>query len=270
MAKSGISHVVTSVPVPRSQYESEVHHALNHGNSFPASPDNYQLFFRDDLGKWYIRWSGSWIELTSQGVTVHNTLTGRDAADCHPLAAVTGLADHSARHELAGADVLSLAGLSGEPAELTTHKGLTTGVHGAGSNHLALFGAASTVVSRVVNLAEPVNVVTDESRTTELAWTDLDLTAFTSATAKMAILYIRFVVVDAGTSSYNDVRIRPNGSSFNNPAVFVQGNAANDGANACNTVIVGMDADQVIEYSIDIAAGGVVLHTYIWVLGYIE
>jgi hypothetical protein len=129
MANSGINHVVTSVPVPRSQYESEEHHALVSGTSFPASPVEKQLFYRTDLHQLYIYNGTSWVDCTSQGVTVHNNLTNRDAADCHPLASITDLVDHSARHELAGADVISLAGLSGEPAELTTHKGLTTGVH---------------------------------------------------------------------------------------------------------------------------------------------
>jgi hypothetical protein len=133
MANSGINHVVTSVPVPRSQYESEEHHALVSGTSFPASPVEKQLFYRTDEHKLYIYNGTSWVDCTSQGVTVHNNLTGRDAADCHPLAAITDLADHSARHELAGADVISLAGLSGEPAELTTHKDLTTNVHGVGA-----------------------------------------------------------------------------------------------------------------------------------------
>jgi hypothetical protein len=137
MANSGLKHVVASVPVPRSAYESEEHHALVSGTSFPASPVEKQLFYRTDLHQLYIYNGTSWVDCTSQGITVHNTLTGRDAADSHPLAAVTGLADHSARHELAGADVLSLAGLSGEPAELTTHKTLTTGVHGVGTKYVA-------------------------------------------------------------------------------------------------------------------------------------
>lgn len=45
-------------------------------------------------------------------------------------------ATHKASHQDGGADALSIAALLGEPAELTTHKDLTTGVHGAGGNNI--------------------------------------------------------------------------------------------------------------------------------------
>lgn len=51
--KSGIEHIVSAVPVLRSQYEDEEHHNLTHGNAFPASPAERQLFYRDDDHKWY-------------------------------------------------------------------------------------------------------------------------------------------------------------------------------------------------------------------------
>jgi len=41
---------------------------------------------------------------------------------------------HAANHENGGSDEINLAGLSGEPAELTTHKDATTGVHGVGAS----------------------------------------------------------------------------------------------------------------------------------------
>lgn len=89
MADSGIRHVVSSVPVSKSQYEDQAHHELIHGTSFPASPSERQLFYRDDLHKWYIYNGSSWVETTSQGVTVHNDLTGRSAAGCHPFSAIS-------------------------------------------------------------------------------------------------------------------------------------------------------------------------------------
>jgi hypothetical protein len=55
-------------------------------------------------------------------------------------------AAHASTHQDGGSDEINIAGLSGEPAELTTHKGLATGVHGAGSNYLALAPAASHLV----------------------------------------------------------------------------------------------------------------------------
>jgi hypothetical protein len=146
MAASGIRHTVSSVPISRSQYESEEHHSIISGTSFPTSPVEKQLFYRTDLHKLYYYNGVNWVDMAGGGVTVHNDLTGRDAADCHPLEAITGLASHASRHQDGGADEINIAGLSGEPAELTTHKNLTTGVHGAGSNYLALAPAASHLV----------------------------------------------------------------------------------------------------------------------------
>jgi hypothetical protein len=155
MADSGIVHVVTGVPVLLSQYESQAHHALSSGTSFPASPVEKQLFYRTDLHKLYYYNGTTWVDMAGGGVTVHNDLTGRDAADCHPLAAITGLADHSARHEDGGADEISIAALSGEPAELTTHKNApisptvhpTPNLYIPGSNAQAIFQTASSPTS---------------------------------------------------------------------------------------------------------------------------
>jgi len=137
MASSGIRHTVSSTPVSRSQYESEEHHAIVSGSSFPTSPAERQLFYRTDLHKLYIYNGTTWVDCTSQGTTVHNDLTNRDAADCHPLSAITGLSAHASRHQNGGADVINLAGLDGEPSTLTTHKSLATGIHGVGTNYIA-------------------------------------------------------------------------------------------------------------------------------------
>jgi len=58
-----------------------------------------RVIMRKDLGDLVI-------DLSS---LVHNQLTARDAADCHPLAAITDLALHHARHEAGGEDPVSLA-----------------------------------------------------------------------------------------------------------------------------------------------------------------
>lgn len=57
---------------------------------------------------------------------------------------------HKATHENGSGDEMSLAGLDGEPSTLTTHKDLTTGVHGVGANtieHTGNKGAASGYAS---------------------------------------------------------------------------------------------------------------------------
>lgn len=103
MPDSGIRHVVSTIPVPQTEFEDEEFHALVHGNAFPAAPVERQLFYRDDTHKWYIYNDTDWTELT-----------------------VTTVAAHHATHEDGGGDKISIAGLLGEPAELTTHKGLAS------------------------------------------------------------------------------------------------------------------------------------------------
>ena len=60
-------------------------------------------------------------EAGAAGVTDHGALTGLADDDHTQYATNTEFDDHSARHEDAGADEISLAGLSGTPADLTTH-----------------------------------------------------------------------------------------------------------------------------------------------------
>ena len=224
MAKSGILHIVTTVPVTKSQFEGEEFHALNHGTSFPASPDNYQLFFRDDLKKWFIYYNGLPIDLT-YGATEVNTA-------------------------------------------IATHAALTTGVHGAGSNHLALFGAASTLVSRVVWKDVSENALSDENRSSTLDWTDLDLTAYTSADAKFAIVKLE-IVIDSYTNGTIVLRVRKNGTTpSDTPALL--GRQGTENANyAWSRDIVGLDSGRVLEYRLEVT-GTAQADFRIYVLGYIE
>lgn len=169
MADSGIRHVVSSVPVPRTEFEDEEFHALMHGNAFPAAPVERQLFYRDDTHKWSIYNGTDWVELTVATVATHHATHENGGADEISVAGLSGeLADdqpakahdlggtkhnadtlanlnakvndatlddrgdprdpnaHKASHEDTGADEISIAGLLGEPAELTTHKGLNS------------------------------------------------------------------------------------------------------------------------------------------------
>lgn len=70
--KSGIEHIVSTIPVPRSEFESEQFHNLTHGNAFPASPVERQLFYRDDEHLWYQYNGTAWV---SFDVTTHAGLT---------------------------------------------------------------------------------------------------------------------------------------------------------------------------------------------------
>ena len=77
MADSGIRHVVSSVPVPRTEFEDEEFHALMHGNAFPGAPVERQLFYRDDTHSWYIYNDTVWKECSggSADIAAHAALT---------------------------------------------------------------------------------------------------------------------------------------------------------------------------------------------------
>ena len=99
------------------------------GTSFPTSPVEKQLFYRTDLHKLYIYNGTGWVDTTLG----------------------TDFTAHASRHQYGGADVISLAGLSGEPAELTTHKGLTTGIHGVGSGEIVGTTIGQTLTTKTLD-----------------------------------------------------------------------------------------------------------------------
>lgn len=59
-------------------------------------------------------------------------------------------ADHKTRHEDGGRDEISIASLSGEPATLTTHKDLATGIHGVGSGDIVGTGLTQTLTAKTL------------------------------------------------------------------------------------------------------------------------
>ena len=75
----------------------------------------------------------------------NDSLTYDDATGLWiPEAAVP--AAHAASHQNGGSDEIDLEGLDGEPADLTTHKALETGVHGVGSNYIPQAPAADHIL----------------------------------------------------------------------------------------------------------------------------
>lgn len=67
MAKSGLKHIDVGAELTRTEWESEESHELLHGNSFPGSPVERQLFYRDDEHKWYIYDGSEWVWLGGGG-----------------------------------------------------------------------------------------------------------------------------------------------------------------------------------------------------------
>jgi len=61
MAKSGIKHIDVGSILARSEWESEETHELIHGNAFPSSPVERQLFYRDDEHKLYQFDGTNWV-----------------------------------------------------------------------------------------------------------------------------------------------------------------------------------------------------------------
>ena len=126
-----------------------------------------------------------------------------------------------------------------------------------------------TDLTKVIWKDVSANALTDESRTTALDWTDLDLTNVTSANAKFALLLLRFVPADAGTAGDSVLAIQKNGTTptyYNEIRVgYVEGNWAYRHL----FVIQGLDSGRIIEYKITPATGATI-NSYIDVLGYIE
>ena len=219
--------------------------ALAHGADAlkPAAPDDGDVYMADDTEKVYFCFvDGVWTDVTAVGIATHAALT--------------------ATHGVAG----TIAGL----ADIAAHAALTTGVHGAGTNHVALFPAASTVVSRVVWKNASTFALIDTARVVTLDWTDLDLTAATSAAAKFAIVLFEINADVIGTGNYSRVGIRKNGTNPASPILAVMDKAGvTVGVYHRVFAIVALDAGQVLEYTIEIGTGWT-LTSYIDILGYIE
>jgi hypothetical protein len=74
MAKSGLKHIDVGAELTKTEWESEDSHEVVHGTSFPSSPVERQLFYRDDEHKWYIYNGSEWVWLgggAGGGMQVH-------------------------------------------------------------------------------------------------------------------------------------------------------------------------------------------------------
>jgi len=111
--------------------------------------------------------------------------------------------------------------------------------------------------------------LSDEERTTNLDWTVLDLTAYTSANAKFALLQLNFRAQDAGTAYDSWLQVRKNGTTPDYMPFICINNAEPDWSMRTLCPILGLDADRRIQYRIDVATGATV-DSWIDVLGYVE
>ena len=275
MAKSGLKHIDVGPELTKTEWESEESHELIHGTSFPSSPVERQLFYRDDEHKWYIYNGTEWVWLgggSGGGMEVHgNEYHDPDFEQAGVAASLVETHRTSQTHtqpqppaehgnEKHNPDFAS-------EAALASHAAATTGMHGAGSSHLALFGAASTLVSRVV-WKDAADIVLDLSaRTASIDWTDLDLTSYTSANAKLALLQVK-LNGEYGTSGDNVLRIRKNGTSETKIYLLVPSSRSDYDLSQAH-IVLGLDSGQVMEYKLEVASNAV-LYVQIICMGYIE
>jgi hypothetical protein len=125
MAKSGIAHADVGDQLSKVEWLDEENHELVHGNSFPGSPTERQLFYRDDEHKWYIHNGTSWVSLQAAGGTPDhlddigdvNVPTPSDDdvlywdnAASQWKCKANWTAAHHTTHEKSGSDEVSLAG----------------------------------------------------------------------------------------------------------------------------------------------------------------
>lgn len=106
MAKSGLKHIDVGAELTKTEWESEDSHELLHGNSFPGTPVERQLFYRDDEHKWYIYNASSWVWLGGGGGGMadhgneYHTPDFAEASHTHGqlhdrLHSITSTSDHS-------------------------------------------------------------------------------------------------------------------------------------------------------------------------------
>lgn len=125
--------------------------------------------------------------------------------------------------------------------------------------------------SKVVWKDASEQALADLNRTTTLDWTDLDLTAYTSAAAKCGLLQLHLNLDSVTGDAYAYMGIRKNGTTPTYyPIIIVNTNAGHTAGWAPrHFYIVGLDSGQIIEYTI-VISGTIQVDNYINVLGYIE
>lgn len=127
------------------------------------------------------------------------------------------------------------------------------------------------VGSKVIWKDESEQAVSDIARSTDLDWTELDLTAYVSANAKYVILQVQHYVISISAGGKALEYIRKNGTTPQWSPYLMTDSAKGDAAGADKAIhfILALDADKKIQYTIEIT-GTISLNTFITVLGYIE
>uniref|UniRef100_A0A6H2A2N2 Uncharacterized protein n=1 Tax=viral metagenome TaxID=1070528 RepID=A0A6H2A2N2_9ZZZZ len=242
------------------------------GDVSVAAPADDDLFYYDDAtGLWKSR------KLEDADIPAGIARDAEVTADIATHAAVesahhtkftTTEHDVVARHPLANLDPLVCSEAEAD-GKVSTHAALTTGIHGVGALHAAGFHTAGQAVSKVIWKDAPAAVLDIDNQATSIDWTDLDLTAATSANAKFAILWMEFTVGALGASDWSTFYLRKNGTAATTPFWQMFHNWP-DWFKITTVFIIGMDAGQVIEYKLVLPADANTAYITIHCLGYIE
>lgn len=126
-------------------------------------------------------------------------------------------------------------------------------------------------VNTIVWSTTAPTALTDSNRTTTSNYTDLDLTANTSAAARFALVRCRMVCNSITGTGSARLYIRKNGETPGAQyGAFIDGSCGDvAGAVSSDFQIIGLDAGQIMEWNI-IVTGTIDVTTYFNVLGYIE
>ena len=151
------------------------------------------------------------------------------------------------------------------PALIATHAVLTTGVHGAGSDYLALFGQEGQLVNKVIwrtTTSFSLNTITSST----IGVTDLDLSSQVSAAAKYAILHLSLQTISwSASQAYLQVQQKGEAGSAVSE-VYAQWEA--DNLNKAYSIMK-MDVNMKIRYTV-VIVGTANVQARITVMGYIE
>jgi hypothetical protein len=110
----------------------------------------------------------------------------------------------------------------------------------------------------------------DSDRTSTIDFTDLDLTSYTSSDTKLACLLLSIKPDTVGAGDYCSLRVRKNGQTAGvQPVLFLGKNEATVDCYYYAQVFVGVDSNQIMEYSITVGTGWQI-DSWIYVLGYWE
>jgi hypothetical protein len=190
MAKSGLKHIDVGAELTKTEWESEESHEVVHGTSFPSSPVERQLFYRDDEHKWYIYNGSDWVWLGGGGggMEVHGneyhdpdfaevSHTHSDLSPAHKDAAtgvhgvgagtIAKVGDIAVDSNLSAAaqDAIAKKHTQNTDSDLSpAHKDATTGVHGVGASTVESAAGSQAKVDAHKDLATGVHALDKSCR----------------------------------------------------------------------------------------------------------